>query len=106
MLFIFLILFIASASTVAWLFARKISEARIAVALQQAGAPERTVPAAATVGAAAARVGNVFLRVLEKTLRRFKIFALKFDNVSTRWIHRVREKSKNLALRYHDWRGG
>lgn len=104
MLLVFLLLFILSASTMVWLLARKVSEARIAVVLQQVYIPQKAVLATATVGAAAAQAGNLFLRILEKLLRRFKIFALKFDNVSTRWIHRVREKSKDLSLRYHDWR--
>ena len=84
------------------LLSRKVPHARVVIAVKNATSLD--VPVTAAVNAAAAQAGNIFLRLLEKTLRRFKVFGLRFDNISTRWLIRMREKSKNLSLRYHEWR--
>ncbi len=101
MLYVFLALWIASAATMFWLLSRKLPQARAIAALKNA--TSSPVPVGAVVHAAAAQAGNIFLRLLEKILRRFKIVAMRSDNMSTAWIERMREKSKKLSLKYHDW---
>ena len=88
----------------AWLLTRHLAEARVAIAVRramlQAGAP----PAVAMVSAAAAQAGNIFLRLLEKTLRRLKVFSLRLDNMATSWIQLLRKRSEGLSMHYHEWR--
>ena len=102
MLSTFTILFFASAAIMVALLARKVSQARVALVLRNATSPD--MPVSAVVHAAAAQAGSVSLRLAEKLLRRFKILALRFDNVATGWIHRMRERSKKFSLKYHEWR--
>lgn len=102
MLLFFSILFAASAATMVALLARKIPQARAVAVLKNAGQPG--VPVAAVMNVAVAQAGNVFARLFEKLLRRLKIFSLKFDNVATRWIARLRERSKEHSLRHSEWR--
>ncbi|MDO8557586.1 MAG: hypothetical protein Q7S09_00125 [bacterium] len=95
-------LFVISGVTLIVLFTRKLPQARAVIVLKNAMSP--AVPVGAVMNAAAAQAGNIFFRLLEKFLRRFKIIAMKSDNASTVWIHRIKERSKNLSLQYHDWR--
>jgi len=102
MLVTFLILFIASVGLMAGLLVRRMPQARIAIAIKNAQTSK--VPAHTTVSAAAAQAGNVFILQLEKSLRRFKVTAMRFDNLSTRWLHRLRDWSNRLSRRYYDGR--
>lgn len=104
MLTLFTTLFILSAAMMAALLGRRMPQARTAVVVKNISNPQMNVPVFAVMNAAAAQAGNIFFRLTEKLLRKFKVLALKLDNTATSWIHKSREKSKNLSLRYHDWR--
>ena len=104
MLFLFSFLFAAALALLGRLLMRHVAEAHVAVAVRKATLHTGSPPAVAAVSAAAAQAGNIFLRLLEKTLRRLKVFSLKLDNVATGWIQRLRKRSEKLSLYYHDWR--
>jgi tetratricopeptide (TPR) repeat protein len=103
MLISFSVLFLASAAIMVAILWRRMEEARTVVILKHSISPG-AVPVSATVNAAAAQAGNIFLSLTEKLLRRVKVSVMKFDNVSTRWIHRLREWSRRCSMNYRDWR--
>ncbi|MDP3963575.1 MAG: tetratricopeptide repeat protein [bacterium] len=102
MLPIFSILFAASLLTMAFLLLRKTAEARSVLVVRNTLTSQ--VPLSATARVVVVHAGNITVRIGEKILRRVKIALLKFDNISTRWLQRMREKSQQYAIRYSEWR--
>ena len=43
------------------------------------------------------KFGQLLLRFLEKTTQKFKVFSLKFHNLSGKWLEFIKEKRKNDA---------
>ena len=102
MLLTFSIIFATSLAVMVFLLFRKASEARVAITLRNALSSQ--VPLSATASVVAVHAGAISLKVLEKSLRRLKVVLLRLDNLTTRWLAGMRERSRQYAIRYSEWR--